>query len=198
MTRVIHPQRYSPYRRAVGLKRYRQKRNFTRTAEPVGGRGTRSAERIFVVQKHAARRLHYDLRLQFAGVLLSWAVPKGPSMRAGQKRLAVKVEDHPLKYAEFQGRIPAGEYGAGTVAIWDRGTWSNRSPQGIRAALRDGRLEFELHGRRLRGEWLLVKTGDGRGAAENWLLIKRRDQYAQPDAAREIVDAKPWALRSTQ
>jgi bifunctional non-homologous end joining protein LigD len=129
---------------------------------------------VFVVHKHAARRLHYDLRLEHEGVLESWAVPKGPSLEPGEKRLAVKVEDHPLEYGDFEGVIPAGEYGAGTVMLWDRGRWRVRKRS-------DGHLDFELEGHKLRGAWTLVRTrGRDDGDADNWLLIKRRERRGNP------------------
>lgn len=162
---------------STSLARYRRKRDFTETPEP-RGRARRTAKRAaFVVQRHAARRLHYDFRLELDGVLKSWAVPKQPAPQPGQKRLAVHVEDHPIEYGSFEGEIPAGHYGAGTVVIWDRGWWE---PDGRpRAAYRRGALKFRLHGRRLRGRWALVRmTRDDR--KENWLLIKERDAPPRP------------------
>jgi bifunctional non-homologous end joining protein LigD len=151
------------------LDTYRRKRDFARTPEPRGARARQSKALTFVVQKHAARRLHYDFRLELDGVLKSWAVPKQPSPR--QKRLAVHVEDHPLDYATFQGMIPAGEYGAGKVEIWDEGTWT---PEGDpRKGYAEGKLSFALKGRRLSGRWALVRMGrrakEARG--DNWLLL---------------------------
>jgi len=164
----------------VSLAAYRRKRDFTHTPEP-RGRGRRAAPRLsFVVQRHAATRLHYDFRLELDGVLKSWAVPKEPVPAPGQKRLAVQVEDHPIEYGGFAGVIPAGHYGAGRVEIWDRGWWE---PLGDpRAAYREGSLKFVLHGRRLRGGWALVRmrprAGAPRGGKESWLLIKGRDAPA--------------------
>jgi bifunctional non-homologous end joining protein LigD len=160
----------------VSLALYRRKREFADTPEP-RGRARRSARRLsFVIQRHAATRLHYDFRLEQDGVLRSWAVPKEPKPIPGEKRLAVHVEDHPLDYGRFEGVIPEGHYGAGKVVIWDRGWWE---PVGDpRAAYRKGSLKFILHGRRLRGGWALVRMRprDGeRGGKENWLLIKERD-----------------------
>ncbi len=161
------------------LSKYRAKRDFTRTAEPSGARKVaRSKELRFVIQKHAARRLHYDLRLELGGVFKSWAVTKGPSLDPAVKRLAVEVEDHPLDYGDFEGTIPHGEYGGGTVQLWDRGFWR---PQGGRSAeemLRKGDLKFELAGERLRGSWVLVRMKGDRygGKRNNWLLIKHRDE----------------------
>src|SRR3954469_21460592 len=166
------------------LKTYQSKRDFTKTAEPSGKRtGKRQAKVLsFVVQKHDATRLHYDFRLELDGVLLSWAVTKGPSTNPADKRLAVHVEDHPLDYGGFEGTIPAGEYGGGTVMLWDEGTWE---PQGDPHAMLDkGDLKFVLHGKRMKGEWVLVHM-KGRDAhkrdgstRENWLLIKHNDEYA--------------------
>jgi bifunctional non-homologous end joining protein LigD len=168
----------SPRPRA--LQRYRDKRHFDRTPEPSGA-VRRSTKRLeFVIQRHHARRLHYDFRLEWDGVLKSWAVPKGPSLDPAEKRLAVQVEDHPFEYRKFRGEIPAGQYGAGTVIIWDRGRWI---PQGdVDQGLERGKLDFTLEGQRLHGGWSLVRLrGDANGKS-NWLLIKRRDEHAQRQA----------------
>lgn len=169
------------------LKEYRQKRDFAKTAEPSGAKAkkAKASELIFIVQKHDATRLHYDFRLELDGVLLSWAVTRGPSLNPADKRLAVHVEDHPLDYAEFEGTIPKGEYGGGTVMLWDKGTWE---PEGDpHAMLKKGDLKFTLHGQRLKGSWVIVhmkgrdrerRSGPPR---ENWLLIKHRDDYAKDD-----------------
>ena len=159
------------HRGSARLKRYVAKRDFKKTAEPSHKASPSRDKLIFVVQKHAARRLHYDFRLELDGVLKSWAVPKQPSRDPHQKRLAVHVEDHPLDYASFEGMIPAGEYGAGKVEIWDAGTWS---PEGDpRKGYAEGKLSFTLKGRRLSGRWALVRMGsrarDERG--DNWLLL---------------------------
>jgi bifunctional non-homologous end joining protein LigD len=169
------------------LKEYRKKRDFAKTAEPSGekARAGKDGEHIFIVQKHDATRLHYDFRLELDGVLLSWAVTKGPSLNPADKRLAVHVEDHPLDYAEFEGTIPKGEYGGGTVMLWDKGTWE---PEGDpHAMLKKGDLKFTLHGKRLKGSWVIVHM-KGRDTArrsgtprENWLLIKHRDDYASTE-----------------
>jgi bifunctional non-homologous end joining protein LigD len=163
------------------LSRYRAKRDFKRTGEPSGSRPIpRAAKLRFVIQKHAARRLHYDLRLELGGVFKSWAVTKGPSLDPGDKRLAVEVEDHPLDYGDFEGTIPAGQYGGGTVQLWDRGYWEpiGGAPE---RALAAGDLKFELDGERLHGSWVLVRMrGDKYGGKRtNWLLIKHRDEYAR-------------------
>lgn len=167
----------------AGLENYRKKRNFRRTPEPAGDIANTAGQAggLFVVHKHAARRLHYDLRLEHGGVLQSWAVPKGPGLKPGEKRLAVRVEDHPLEYGEFEGVIPRGEYGAGTVMLWDRGRWF--------ATRHDSdRLDFVLEGQKLRGAWSLVRMS-GRAAEEgdNWLLIKR----SEPGSRRQAQNAEP-------
>ena len=166
----------------MGLKEYEAKRKFEKTPEPAPGLGHEGRRLVFVVHKHAARALHYDLRLELEGVLKSWAVPKGPSLDPSLKRLAVMVEDHPLAYRDFEGVIPEGNYGAGSVIIWDRGfyrhpsaTDESESEQLLLAGLRKGDLKFVLAGEKLRGEFALVKTGkDGK----SWLLLKKRDRYA--------------------
>ena len=167
----------------MSLQEYRRKRSFAVTPEPSGRRGSRAAAKRlrYVVQKHQARALHYDFRLEWRGVLLSWAVPKGPSLDPSIKRLAMRVEDHPIDYAKFEGTIPEGEYGAGTVMVWDTGTWQPEAPD-VEAALRRGDLKFTLHGKKLKGSWVFVRTrGFPRGGSsqrESWLLIKHRDEFA--------------------
>ena len=176
----------------MSLREYRQKRHFGVTPEPTGQSdpAAQTPERLrYVIQKHQARALHYDFRLEWNGVLLSWAVPKGPSLDPSVKRLAMRVEDHPLDYADFEGVIPEGEYGAGTVMVWDRGTWVPDTPD-VDAALRRGDLKFSLHGTKLKGSWVLVRTrgypaSSGRPA---WLLIKHRDAYATD---RDVTAAMP-------
>jgi bifunctional non-homologous end joining protein LigD len=167
--------------KAAPLKEYRGKRNFAVTAEPEGERprGDSSSALAYVVQKHQASHLHYDFRLEWRGVLVSWAVPKGPSLDPSVKRLATHVEDHPLEYGGFEGVIPEGEYGGGTVMLWDRGTWSPEVDD-VDAALEKGDLKFTLAGKKLRGSWVLVRTklGYGGSAKPQWLLIKHRDRYA--------------------
>lgn len=171
------------------LQPYRAKRDFARSPEPQGGAAAGDALR-FVVQKHAARNLHYDFRLELDGTLRSWAVPKGPSLDPHDKRMAVQVEDHPLDYAGFEGTIPPGHYGAGTVIVWDNGTWE---PEGDpRRGLADGKLKFRLHGHKLDGGWTLVRMR-GRGSERQtpWLLIKEQDDAARPAAAYNVVEAAP-------
>ncbi len=165
------------------LSKYRAKRDFTRTAEPSGAAGVAPAEYPrFVIQKHAARRLHYDLRLELDGVFKSWAVTRGPSLDPAEKRLAVEVEDHPLAYGDFEGTIPGGQYGGGTVQLWDRGFWAPEGDKSAQEAFAAGDLKFALEGDRLHGSWVLVRMkGDRfRGNRTNWLLIKHRDEYARP------------------
>jgi bifunctional non-homologous end joining protein LigD len=175
-------------RTARKLADYRSKRDFDRTAEPEGRDGAGSASGLaFVVQKHAARHLHFDLRLEADGVMRSWAVPKGPSFDPAQKRLAVEVEDHPLEYNTFEGTIPKGEYGGGTVMLWDRGSYEideldpGADPhEALRLALSEGKLSFTLHGERLRGSFALVRTRREEGGRPQWLLLKHSDEHADP------------------
>src|SRR5690348_5157288 len=163
------------------LATYRAKRDFNLTAEPAGsGAVAPSAYPRFVVQKHAARRLHYDLRLELDGVLKSWAVTRGPSLDPGDKRLAVEVEDHPLEYGDFEGVIPQGQYGGGTVQIWDRGYWEPQVKGAPEQALAAGELKLVMAGEKLRGGWVLVRLRDSRsGKRPSWLLIKHRDEFAR-------------------
>jgi len=181
-------------RKTPPLKEYRDKRNFDVTAEPKGVRsGAKSAsELLYVIQKHRASQLHYDFRLEWRGVLLSWAVPKGPSLDPSVKRLATHVEDHPVEYGGFEGVIPEGEYGGGTVMLWDRGTWTPEV-EDVDAALEKGDLKFTLSGKKLRGSWVLVRTklGYGGSAKPQWLLIKHRDRYASTD---DILAEKPRSV----
>jgi bifunctional non-homologous end joining protein LigD len=180
----------------MALETYRKKRDFTRTPEPAGTVDKRSGKaRFFCVQKHLASHLHYDFRLEHHGVLLSWAVPKGPSLDPKTKRLAMHVEDHPIEYGEFEGVIPEG-YGAGIVLLWDRGTWTPEVDD-VDAALKKGDLKFRLDGVKLKGSWVLVRTGGGYagargGDARSWLLIKHRDDWAGD------VDIAEFAPRSVK
>jgi bifunctional non-homologous end joining protein LigD len=172
------------------LKQYRAKRDFHRTPEPQGGQGRRG-RKSFVIQKHAASHLHYDFRLEHNGVLLSWAVPKGPSLDPAEKRLAIHVEDHPIDYGGFEGTIPAGEYGGGTVMVWDRGTWV---PEGdAEAGYKAGKLHFTLDGEKLHGAWSLIRMhrGQSRGGKEQWLLRKSADDQARPLSAGDILEEEP-------
>ena len=176
------------------LDAYRRKRDFAATPEPSGRRG-RKGGNGFVVQKHAARRLHYDFRLEMDGVLRSWAVPRGPSLVPGEKRLAVQVEDHPLAYGDFEGTIPPDEYGGGTVIVWDRGTWA---PIGDAArGYAKGHLEFTLSGEKLRGRWHLIRMqGRPGGNRENWLLIKGDDEFARTPDAPDILAERPESAKT--
>lgn len=178
-----------PGRVVAKLDEYQRKRDFERTPEPRGAARSATAGWSFVVQKHDARRLHYDFRLELDGVLKSWAIPKGPSLDPAEKRLAVHTEDHPLEYGGFEGVIPAGEYGGGTVLLWDRGRWAPKGGD-PRADYRRGRLTFDLEGERLQGRWHLVRSSRARrkGAKDEWLLIKARDAHARPGAGSSLVD----------
>jgi bifunctional non-homologous end joining protein LigD len=174
------------------LEAYRRKRDPDRTPEPFGGRPP-TAGRLFVVQKHAARRLHYDLRLEMDGVLKSWAVPKGPSAHAEEKRLAVHVEDHPIEYGDFEGVIPAGNYGAGSVIVWDHGWYRSTKPQDPLEQLARGKLEVEIFGHKMRGRWTLARMG---GKDREWLLLKKADGAAAPPGAPELIDRYPQSVIS--
>jgi bifunctional non-homologous end joining protein LigD len=163
------------------LAEYRKKRDFTRTAEPRGGRRKRAVKLAYVIQKHAASHLHFDLRLQLDGVMKSWAVPKGPSYDPSVKRLAMEVEDHPMEYNTFEGTIPKGQYGGGTVMLWDRGTYEAEDGGGeesLRDGYERGDLKIVLHGERLQGGWVLVRIRRDEGGRRQWLLIKHRDEMA--------------------
>ncbi len=182
----------------MGLEEYKRKRDFKKTPEPEGKVATKKPdrERFFCVQKHLASHLHYDFRLEHNGVLLSWAVPKGPSLDPKAKRLAMKVEDHPLEYGEFEGVIPEG-YGAGIVMLWDRGTWTPEA-EDVDRALKKGDLKLTLNGYKLKGSWVLVRTG-GRyagargGGDRSWLLIKHRDDWA---GVLDITEFAPRSVKS--
>lgn len=172
------------------LTEYRRKRDFGKTAEPEGGaeRGKRSGKLEFVIQKHDASHLHYDLRLELDGVMKSWAVPKGPSPDPTIKRLAMQVEDHPMEYNSFEGTIPEGEYGGGTVMLWDHGWYEPENgggEDGVREGLKKGDLKIIFHGKRIKGRYVLVRTrGFGSGGSKpSWLLIKHKDEYVEPGDA---------------
>src|ERR1700720_4720710 len=175
----------------MSLDKYKQKRNFQISPEPSGKSlaGARpKRDLLYVIQKHRASQLHYDFRLEFKGVLLSWAVPKGPSLDPSVKRLAMQVEDHPVEYGSFEGVIPEGEYGGGTVMVWDRGTWTPEVPD-VDAAPQKGDLKFTLHGKKLKGSWVLVRTrGRYQGGRNAWLLIKHRDEHASTE---DIAETRP-------
>ncbi len=185
----------------MGLETYRRKRDFEKTPEPAGrpaadGDSGRDGGWSYVIQKHAATRLHYDFRLELDGVLVSWAVPKGPSLDPKDKHLAVHVEDHPVEYGSFEGTIPPGEYGGGTVLLWDRGTWE---PEGDpRRGLAAGELKFTLRGEKLRGGWVLAKMkarSDEEGKDE-WLLIKHRDEFAVDGDGQALLRERPESVGS--
>jgi bifunctional non-homologous end joining protein LigD len=165
------------------LEEYRRKRKFSETPEPVGRARRGIRKRMFLVQKHDASRLHYDFRLAINGVLVSWAVPKGPSMNPAEKRLAVRTEDHPLEYADFEGVIPAGQYGAGTVMVWDKGKYESKDRTAPEDQLARGKIDVVLHGEKLRGGFTVIRTANramGHRDGKRWLLIKQRDEQADP------------------
>jgi bifunctional non-homologous end joining protein LigD len=182
------------------LTEYRRKRDFTRTGEPEGGKRKKSPRLAYAIQKHAASRLHYDLRLELDGVMKSWAIPKGPSLDPSVKRLAIHVEDHPIEYNAFEGTIPEGEYGGGTVMMWDQGTYTSPGQEddredALREGYRKGDFKFVLRGKRLKGSWVLVRTraGGDKSRQNQWLLIKHRDAEADPDTdpvAEHLTSAK--------
>jgi len=181
----------------MSLRKYRSKRDFSVTGEPEGSEESNGSSKdlLYVIQKHQASQLHYDFRLEWRGVLLSWAVPKGPSLDPAVKRLAARVEDHPVEYGGFEGTIPEGEYGGGTVMLWDRGTWTPEVPD-VDTALRKGELKFTLNGKKLKGSWVLVRTkGYGGSKKESWLLIKHRDRYASTE---DVLEKKPKSVISNR
>lgn len=179
----------------MALEEYKKKRNFSKTPEPSGDepltKKKKSGELFFCVQKHLASHLHYDFRLEWKGVLLSWAVPKGPSLNPADKRLAMQTEDHPFDYGMFEGVIPEG-YGAGIVMLWDHGTWEPES-EDVDAALRKGDLKFRLDGYKLKGSWVIVKTRGYGGAPNSWLLIKHRDDWSGPI---DITEFAPHSVKT--
>ncbi len=178
------------------LSRYRGRRDFSKTPEPCGKLAPGTGEQLrFVVQKHAARRLHYDFRLELGGVFKSWAVARGPSFDPHEKRLAIHVEDHPIEYGGFEGIIPKGEYGGGTVMIWDRGFWR---PEGDPAkGYEKGHLAFELDGEKLKGRWHLIRTKGRPGEKkEQWLLFKADDEYAEPASQGNVLQEAPDSVAS--
>src|ERR1700712_4664539 len=163
----------------MSLSLYKKKRDFDKTPEPMGSSGAKTSKLIFVIQRHDASRLHYDFRLELDGVLKSWAVPRGPSLDPADNRLAVRTEDHPLSYATFEGTIPKGEYGGGTVMLWDRGRWTPLPGKDPRKTLAEGHLHFTLDGERMKGEWVMFRLRPrGKERGENWILKKVDDEYA--------------------
>lgn len=190
---MARPSRSSKMAR---LSDYHAKRDFTKTAEP-RGKIARAQQKVrrFVIQRHDATRLHFDLRLELDGVYKSWAVTKVPSLDPAVKRLAVEVEDHPLDYGTFEGTIPEGEYGGGTVQLWDNGLWLPQGSQPAQRALADGHLKFVMNGERMKGGWALVRMKDKpatgrRKVRHNWLLIKEKDDYAKPDDPDALAAAQ--------
>jgi len=179
---------------ATSLRNYQSRRDFSATPEPRGKKTKQKKKSpIFVIQKHAARQLHYDLRLEIGGILVSWALPKGPSLNPQVRRLAVRTENHPIDYARFEGVIPEGHYGAGTVMVWDSGTYKNISERNGRAvsartALKHGEIKFTLKGKKLAGDFVLIRTNYGDKKGEQWLLIKMKDKHA--DARRNPVNTQ--------
>jgi bifunctional non-homologous end joining protein LigD len=181
----------------LALEEYRRKRDFKSTSEPAGRKdGDRKSRRfpIFVVQKHDATRLHYDFRLEIGGVLVSWAVPKGPSMNPADKRLAIQTEDHPMEYANFEGVIPESQYGAGPVMVWDKGIYQADPGAPAAEQLARGELKFTLLGKKLQGGFVLIRRdlkSAGRSRQQTWFLIKRRDEYANPSWN---IDDYDWSV----
>jgi len=176
------------------LEEYKRKRDFKRTPEPPPGQVKGRREALsYLIQKHDATRLHYDFRLEWNGVLLSWAVTKGPSLNPKDKRLAVRTEDHPVSYGSFEGTIPKGQYGGGTVMLWDKGTWEPAIDP--REGLRKGHLSFILHGERLKGGWDLIRMR-AEGKRENWLLIKEKDNEAQNGSADAFLKKLSSSVKS--
>ncbi len=189
------------------LKKYRSKRDFKKTKEPSGAQKKSKTTKVpksgkggkFVIQQHAARAMHYDLRLEIGGTMVSWAVPKGPSLNPRNKRLAIMTEDHPMEYRKFEGIIPPGEYGAGPVIIWDRGTYRNiKEKDGkivpMSTCLRNGQIEIFLRGKKLKGSFALVRTGKATGEKSKWLLIKMKDEHA--NARRNPVSSQPESVKT--
>ena len=179
------------------LKKYRDMRRFNETPEPAGGKPKRGKLPIFVIQKHHASHLHYDFRLEMEGVLKSWSVPKGPSYDPSTKRLAMMTEDHPYDYASFEGVIPAGNYGAGNVIIWDEGTWELTEPEDAVEGVKKGKLAFKMYGKKMFGEWALVKIKgrpDRSSKGNEWLLLKHRDEWANADV--DVTEVAPNSVVS--
>lgn len=176
------------------LKKYRAMRRFNDTPEPAGGKPKDGGLPIFVIQKHHASHLHYDFRLEMEGVLKSWSVPKGPSYDPGTKRLAMMTEDHPYDYASFEGVIPAGNYGAGNVIIWDEGTWELTEPEDPVEGLKKGKLAFKMYGKKMFGEWALVKIKGRSPKGNEWLLLKHNDGWANSEV--DVTEVAPNSVVS--
>ncbi len=179
------------------LKEYQKKRDFKLTPEPKKSKPGKKYKNIFVVQKHDATNLHYDFRIEIDGVLVSWAVPKGPSTDPQEKRLAIRTENHPLKYANFEGIIPENQYGAGTVIVWDQGKYQNqRDIKMSKALLNEGKIEIWLKGKKIQGGYNLIKTGKNKQGKEQWLLMKTADEKA--DARRNPTSTEPKSVKSNK
>lgn len=176
------------------LSTYQKKRDFKKTKEPAGKKRVPSSRPKFVIQQHAARAMHYDVRLEIDGVLVSWAVPKGPSLDSATKRLAIMTEDHPMEYRTFEGIIPKGEYGAGPVIIWDRGTYKNLRDVSMKTSLKEGQLEVFLYGKKVRGAFAFIRTASKTAEKSRWLLIKMRDEYAH--ARKNPVSSQPESVKT--
>lgn len=182
------------------LKDYKKKRSLDKTPEPSGKEKSKSnkarKEKIFIINKHDASRLHYDLRIEIDGVLKSWSVPKGPSTNPEQKRLAIPTEDHPLEYADFEGVIPEGNYGAGTVIIWEKGTYRNiKEDISMKDSFRKGKIEIELNGKKLKGKYALIRTRGSKDSKDRqWLFFKMKDKYA--DSRRNPISTEPESVVS--
>ena len=178
------------------LKEYKKKRNFRKTKEPKPeSKKRKETGLIYVIQKHKATNLHYDLRLELNGVLKSWAIPKGPSTDPSQKKLAVPTEDHPIDYANFEGIIPEGEYGSGTVIVWDKGTYRNlKDDISLEEAYEKGKLEIFIEGKKLKGAYVLLRTGKKQDKGQWWLFIKMKDKYV--DARRDPIKTEPESVIS--
>lgn len=174
------------------LKKYNKKRDFRSTSEPDGKKGPEKA-RDFVIQKHDATTLHYDIRLSIGGVLKSWTVPKGPKLDPSEKRLAIKTEDHPYDYLDFEGVIPEDDYGGGKVIVWDKGKYNNLREASMKDSLKEGKIEVELKGKKIKGGYAIIKT-DKKGTANSWILVKKKDKYA--DARRNPVSTEPESVKS--
>lgn len=177
---------------ALGL--YNKKRNFSKTPEPKG-KVSHQQKNLYIIQKHAASHLHYDFRLELNGVLLSWAVPKGPSLDPKVKRLAMHVEDHPVEYGSFEGIIPKGEYGGGTVMLWDKGKWYPEDKDPVKA-YHEGHLHFRLKGKKLNGRFNLIRMK--KGDDKSWFLIKSNDDYAKPIDEYDITEEEPNSVKTKQ
>ncbi len=178
------------------LKEYKKKRNFKLTPEPKQSKTSSKYKNIFVIQKHDATNLHYDFRIEIDGVLASWAVPKGPSTDPKEKRLAIRTENHPLQYADFEGIIPAKQYGGGTVIVWDKGKYKNQRNIKMSKALKEGKIEIWLKGKKIKGGYNLIRTSKNKQGKERWLLMKADDKKA--DARRNPISTQPKSVKSNK